>query len=75
MNFQAPTDSDTAQKTKNWLSVVKTVATPLRNAHLLRTRLLQLRRQAAVTAAQKVAKQLQVARYSLPPNCNGGVML
>jgi hypothetical protein len=51
------------------------VATPLRNAHLLRTRLLQLRRQAAVTAAQKVAKQLQVARYSLPPNCNGGVML
>ena len=36
-----------------------------RPVHLLRTRLLQLRRQAAVSAAQKVAKQLQVARAQL----------
>ena len=70
MNFQAPTDSDTAQ-----LAFGRQNRGDPCNAHLLRTRLLQLRRQAAVTAAQKVAKQLQVARYSLPPNCNGGVML
>ena len=72
MNFQAPTDSDTAQLAFGRQNRGDPSA---QCAHLLRTRLLQLRRQASVTAAQKVAKQLQVARYSLPPNCNGGVML